>query len=79
MPIKVGHMVDYDANVQQFGSGSRTCIGKNISLLEISLLVPELVRNFDFELVNPDAELELENIWFVRQKNVHCRVSLRRR
>ncbi|KAF2737912.1 cytochrome P450 [Polyplosphaeria fusca] len=60
-----------------FGSGSRTCIGKNISLLEISLLVPELVRKFDFELANPEAELESENIWFVRQENVNCRVRVR--
>ncbi|KAF2646987.1 cytochrome P450, partial [Lophiostoma macrostomum CBS 122681] len=60
-----------------FGSGSRTCIGKNISLLEISLLIPELVRNFDFELVDKQAPLESENIWFVRQKNVNCRVSMR--
>ncbi|PVI00580.1 cytochrome P450 [Periconia macrospinosa] len=62
-----------------FGSGSRTCIGKNISLLEISLLIPELVRNFDFELVDKHAPLESENIWFVRQKNVNCRVNMRSR
>jgi cytochrome P450 len=31
----------------QFGMGSRTCIGKNISLLEIYKLVPSLLRRFD--------------------------------
>lgn len=31
----------------QFGMGSRTCIGKNISLLEIYKLVPSLLRAFD--------------------------------
>lgn len=30
----------------QFGMGSRTCIGKNISLLEIYKLVPSLLRRF---------------------------------
>lgn len=33
-----------------FGMGSRTCFGKNISLLEMSKVVPLLVRKFDFEL-----------------------------
>lgn len=31
----------------QFGQGSRTCIGKNISLLEIYKVVPSLLRRFD--------------------------------
>lgn len=31
----------------QFGMGSRTCIGKNISLLEIYKVVPSLLRRFD--------------------------------
>lgn len=31
----------------QFGMGSRTCIGKNISLLEVYKLVPSVLRRFD--------------------------------
>lgn len=31
----------------QFGMGSRTCIGKNISLLEIYKLVPSVLRRFE--------------------------------
>jgi cytochrome P450 len=31
----------------QFGMGSRTCIGKNISLLEIYKLVPSVLRSFE--------------------------------
>lgn len=34
----------------QFGMGSRTCIGKNISLLEIYKLVPSLLRRFEVSL-----------------------------
>ncbi|CAI4218950.1 unnamed protein product [Parascedosporium putredinis] len=30
-----------------FGQGSRTCIGKNISLMEISKVIPQIVRQFD--------------------------------
>lgn len=36
-----------NANMVQFGMGSRTCIGKNISLLEVYKLVPSLLRRFD--------------------------------
>lgn len=34
----------------QFGMGSRTCIGKNISLLEIYKLVPSMLRRFEVSL-----------------------------
>jgi cytochrome P450 len=62
-----------------FGMGSRTCIGKNISLLEMSKLVPQLVRKFDFQL---DEELEKEglkscNRWFVKQMNFEGKVFAR--
>lgn len=30
--------------------GSRTCIGKNIAILEMQKLVPTLLRKFEFEL-----------------------------
>lgn len=42
-----------NAMYMPFGVGSRTCIGKNISLLEISKLIPHLVRNFDATLIDP--------------------------
>ena len=35
------------ATMFQFGAGPRTCIGKNISLLEIYKLVPTFLRNFE--------------------------------
>lgn len=34
-------------NMLQFGMGARTCIGKNISLLEIYKLVPSVLRRFE--------------------------------
>jgi len=34
-------------NMFQFGAGARTCIGKNISLLEIYKLVPAFLRRFE--------------------------------
>ncbi|KAH8807907.1 cytochrome P450 [Xylogone sp. PMI_703] len=61
-----------------FGHGSRTCIGKNISLMEISKIVPELVQKFDFALTKPLEELKCENNWFVQQKNFNCTVTRRK-
>ncbi|EKG22172.1 Cytochrome P450 [Macrophomina phaseolina MS6] len=71
----VGRM---DRNILTWGLGSRTCIGKNIALMEICLLIPELVRKFDFELVHPSAGLETRNVLFVKQKNFWVKVKERR-
>ncbi|KAI9840563.1 MAG: hypothetical protein M1837_001543 [Sclerophora amabilis] len=53
----------------QFGMGARTCIGKNISLLEIYKLVPSFLLRFEVDLVNPEKEWKLHNAWFVKQLN----------
>ncbi|KAH8807084.1 cytochrome P450 [Xylogone sp. PMI_703] len=58
-----------------FGAGPRTCIGKNISLLEIYKLIPSLFLNYKIELSDPDAEWETINAWFVRQKNVEVKLA----
>jgi len=61
----------------QFGMGSRTCIGKNISLLEIYKLVPSLLRRFEITFDDPNSEWEIVNAWFVKQKNFITRFRLR--
>ncbi|KAK2037087.1 cytochrome P450 [Colletotrichum somersetense] len=62
-----------------FGLGSRTCIGRHISMLEIAKLVPLLVRDFDFYLEErPDALWETENNTFVKPKNFIVTVRARR-
>lgn len=62
-----------------FGLGSRTCIGKNISLLEMSKLVPQLLKRFDFVLDESfrGREWTLRNRWFVKQVDFKGRVVLR--
>ncbi|KAI8669749.1 hypothetical protein NCS57_00791000 [Fusarium keratoplasticum] len=59
-----------------FGAGSRTCIGKNISLLEMNKLVPVLVREFDFVAYDP-SKVTHEDYWLVKQRNMMCKVSRR--
>ncbi|KAF2183228.1 pisatin demethylase [Zopfia rhizophila CBS 207.26] len=55
------------ATMFQFGAGARTCIGKNVSLLEIYKLVPSFLRRFEIELEQPQKEWKTHNAWFVRQ------------
>lgn len=52
----------------QFGAGARTCLGKNISILEMTKLVPQLYRKYNFVLDKPEEEWELNMVWFVKQK-----------
>ena len=45
----------------QFGAGARTCIGKNISLLEMYKLVPAFLRRFEVSLDDPRKDWKLHN------------------
>lgn len=63
-----------------FGLGSRTCIGKNISLLEISKIIPHLVCNFDVTLVDPVEKrsgLPTRTAWFVKLKDFKVNIKAR--
>ena len=46
-------------------------------MLEISKLIPQLVRDFDFELVEPEKKWETRNAWFVKPINFRVRVKQR--
>jgi len=43
------------ADVEQFGAGHRSCIGKNISYLEVYKLVPTMLQLYDVSLPSPNA------------------------
>lgn len=58
-----------------FGQGSRTCIGRHISTLEIMKLVPTLLRDFEFELDKPEDGLQSDDWWFVLPKHSMVRVK----
>ncbi|KAH7410197.1 pisatin demethylase [Phaeosphaeria sp. MPI-PUGE-AT-0046c] len=61
-----------------FGAGARTCIGKNISYLEMYKLVPAVLREFDITMAHPDKEWTLHNAWFVKQDGFHVKLSTRK-
>jgi cytochrome P450 len=62
-----------------FGGGTRTCIGKNISLLEMYKVVPAIVRKFELELACPEKEWGTWNRFLVFQRGVEVVVRLRDR
>lgn len=50
----------------QFGAGARTFLGKNISMLEMTKVIPQLYRRFNFVLKKPDQDWSLNIVWFVK-------------
>lgn len=60
-----------------FGSGARTCIGRNISWMEMSKLVPTLFMHYNLELSDPENEWTTTCWWFVIQRGVNVRLTRR--
>ncbi|KAH8812523.1 cytochrome P450 [Xylogone sp. PMI_703] len=63
--------------MMHFGQGSRTCLGKNISLAEIHKIVPELIRQFRLELIEPGTDWKIHTAWFSKQGGILIRVYKR--
>jgi cytochrome P450 len=70
---------EMDKYIITFGGGNRTCVGKNISLMEMQKLVPQLMRYFDFSLADKDAEWKTRNHWFNSQKGLIVNIRLRKK
>jgi cytochrome P450 len=66
-----------DTDSYQFGYGSRTCVGRNLALVEIHAFVGGFVRNFDCELVNKERPCVPRSFWFSLQEKL--RIKLRTR
>lgn len=54
-----------------FSHGKRSCIGQNLALMEIRVIIANLVRQFDFELDGDDIDLDL----FVTLKPIELRMK----
>jgi cytochrome P450 len=65
---------EMDKAIITFGAGNRTCVGKNISLMEMQKLVPQLMRYFEFSLVDQEREWVTLNRWFNTQKGLDVNV-----
>ncbi|KAK5173774.1 uncharacterized protein LTR77_002455 [Saxophila tyrrhenica] len=65
---KPDQLKEMKATMLTFGAGARTCLGKNISLLELYKLVPTFLRNFEIEL-RDESLYKHYGAWFVRHLN----------
>ncbi|KAH6972493.1 cytochrome P450 [Ilyonectria sp. MPI-CAGE-AT-0026] len=64
-----------------FGLGSRSCIGRHVSMLEISKLVPRLIRDFEFSLdksAYTGENWKTDGLWFVKPKEFKVRAEVRK-
>lgn len=59
-----------------FGAGSRICLGKNIALLEITKLIPELLRRFEMKLVD-SSRYKIRPGWLVVQDGLDVTLKMR--
>ncbi|KUI65981.1 Pisatin demethylase [Cytospora mali] len=60
---------DMRRNMIAFGYGPRSCIGKNVSMLEMWKVLFELYRNFEITLAD-DQDWSVKGHWFTWQSNV---------
>ncbi|OBT71609.1 hypothetical protein VF21_08946 [Pseudogymnoascus sp. 05NY08] len=68
-PVKIERLKMMERSFFAFGHGSRTCIGKNISLLEMSKFVPQILREFRMEWAGRE-EWAVNSTWFAKQSDV---------
>lgn len=70
--------MNMDKHMLIFGAGTRTCIGKNISLAELYKLTPAILRNFDLELVDKHSCWKTKNCNICKQDIGPVRLRQRR-
>ena len=53
-----------------FGAGARLCLGKTLSWIEMSKVIPLLFLHYDLNLADPQAGIKENCWWFVKQQNL---------
>ncbi|KAF2170613.1 hypothetical protein M409DRAFT_64291 [Zasmidium cellare ATCC 36951] len=66
-----------DSYFMPFGLGSRTCIGRHISMLEMCKVIPMVISQFDFDLVDRMERFETVDIFLVKPKDFRVVVRAR--
>ncbi|KAK4937742.1 hypothetical protein LTR10_021687 [Elasticomyces elasticus] len=61
-----------------FGGGSHTCIGRNISMMEMSKIIPSLLLEYDITRADPNARIRTVNYWFAVQKGLVVKLAKRK-
>ncbi|USP74120.1 hypothetical protein yc1106_01394 [Curvularia clavata] len=68
---------EMDKHLFTFGYGSRTCIGRNLALVELHKFVGQFVRQFDAVLVEKDQPFKLRSQWFTVHDDMLARLKPR--
>ncbi|KAE8381632.1 cytochrome P450 [Aspergillus bertholletiae] len=77
--VSPGKRKEMERALFAFGGGSRVCLGKAISYLEMYKVVPELLGRFKFDLTNPQREWSLKNGLFTYTKGVEVTIQRRQK
>ncbi|KAE8381687.1 cytochrome P450 [Aspergillus bertholletiae] len=59
-----------------FGAGSRACLGRFVSLVEMRKIVPQVLREFNIGL-HQNKPWKTRNVWFVQQEEFICDLTPR--
>ena len=62
--------------ILQFGHGARTCIGKNISIMEMGKFIPQVLQTFDIEWASEHEAWKTKAAWFWKQTDMHVRFKV---
>ncbi|CAL3970624.1 unnamed protein product [Diplocarpon coronariae] len=62
-----------------FGYGARSCIGKNISIMEMGKFVPQILRQFEMHWASDAPEWTVKTYWFSKQSDLMVRLKTRDR
>ncbi|PQE23646.1 cytochrome p450 17a1 protein [Rutstroemia sp. NJR-2017a BVV2] len=68
-----GKEAEYDAATYAFGMGPRVCLGKDFAIMETFKLIPEIIRRFDIEVLNPGKWVVVGGISYNRDFVVKLR------
>lgn len=66
-----------DQHILSFGAGKRTCLGRNIAMLELVKIVPALVGRYEISLADEKREWKVSNSWAVKQEGLEVRLKRR--
>lgn len=70
-------LLEMDRAFFGFGAGSRYCLGKNMTMMEMTKVIAQLLVEFEVKLTYPHREWTVKNYWFVSQKGLDCTLTRR--